>query len=155
MIHVTPGNADARRRRRLVASVKGLLGELRNQLSLFNRQVGAQDLKDVDMDCLDLINRHGQLSPTALARRAGLHPATMTCILDRLERSGCITRERAPSDRRRDRRAGPARPQCRTLQPALEDEHLDGPDLRRIHRYRTRTTRRLPAPHHKRRTERD
>jgi hypothetical protein len=41
MIHVTPGNADARRRRRLVASVKGLLAELRNQLSLFNRQVGA------------------------------------------------------------------------------------------------------------------
>jgi DNA-binding MarR family transcriptional regulator len=57
---------------------------MRNQLSLLNRQVGAQvDLKDVDMDCLDLINRHGPLSPTALARRAGLHPATMTGILDR------------------------------------------------------------------------
>jgi DNA-binding MarR family transcriptional regulator len=74
---------------------------MRNQLSLFNRQVGARlELKDVDLDCLDLINRYGPLSPTALARRAGLHPATLTGILDRLERSGWIARARAPSDRR-------------------------------------------------------
>jgi len=52
------------------------------------------------MDCLDLISRHGPLSPSALARRAGLHPATMTGILDRLERAGWITRERDPADRR-------------------------------------------------------
>jgi DNA-binding MarR family transcriptional regulator len=35
-----------------------------------------------------------------LARRAGLHPATMTGILDRLERGGWIDRSRDPSDRR-------------------------------------------------------
>ena len=58
------------------------------------------DLKDVDLDCLDLISRYGPLSPSALARRAGLHPATMTGIIDRLERGGWITRERDPSDRR-------------------------------------------------------
>ncbi|HLZ09727.1 MAG TPA: MarR family transcriptional regulator, partial [Chloroflexota bacterium] len=58
------------------------------------------DLKDVDLDCLDLIARHGPLSPSALARRAGLHPATMTGILDRLERGGWVTRDRDPSDRR-------------------------------------------------------
>ena len=40
------------------------------------------------------------MSPSALARRAGLHPATMTGILDRLERGGWIARERDPSDRR-------------------------------------------------------
>jgi len=71
------------------------------QLSLLNHRVGARlDLNDVDLDCLDLIARHGPVSPSTLARRAGLHPATMTGILDRLERSGWITRDRDPADRR-------------------------------------------------------
>ena len=37
---------------------------------------------------------------TELARLAGLHPATMTGVIDRLERDGWITRERDPADRR-------------------------------------------------------
>lgn len=91
----------ARRRRRLTTAIKESLRELSNQLSLLNHHVGAHlDLKDVDLDCLDLIARHGSLSPSALARRAGLHPATMTGILDRLQRGGWVTRDRDPSDRR-------------------------------------------------------
>src|ERR687895_1870933 len=90
-----------RRRRRSTRAIKESLRELSIQLSLLNHHVGAHlDLKDVDLDCLDLIVRHGPLSPTALARRAGLHPATMTGILDRLERAGWVTRERDPADRR-------------------------------------------------------
>ena len=90
-----------RRRRRLNRAIKESLRELSIQLSLLNHQVGARlDLKDVDLDCLDLIVRHGPLSPSALARRAGLHPATMTGILDRLERGGWVARERDPNDRR-------------------------------------------------------
>jgi DNA-binding MarR family transcriptional regulator len=95
-------DADARRRRRrLTTAIKESLRELSIQLSLLNHRVGAHlDLRDVDLDCLDIINRHGPLSPSALARRAGLHPATMTGILDRLERAGWIARDRDPSDRR-------------------------------------------------------
>jgi DNA-binding MarR family transcriptional regulator len=83
--------------------VKESLRELRNQLSLLNHQVGAHlELKDVDLDCLELIAMHGPLSPSAVARRAGLHPATMTGILDRLQRGGWVIRERGPeaTDRR-------------------------------------------------------
>jgi DNA-binding MarR family transcriptional regulator len=88
-------------RRRTTNAIKESLRALSTQLSLLNHQVGAQlELKDVDFDCLDLINRSGPLSPSALARRAGLHPATMTGILDRLERGGWVARERDPSDRR-------------------------------------------------------
>src|SRR5712691_206256 len=95
------GVEAARRRRRLAATIRGSLRELAIQLSLLNHQVGAQlDLRDVDLDCLDLIDRHGPLSPIALARRAGLHPATNTGILDRLEDGGWVARERDPSDRR-------------------------------------------------------
>ncbi|HEV8567223.1 MAG TPA: MarR family transcriptional regulator [Actinoplanes sp.] len=94
-------SSSGRLRRRLATEIKESLRELSIQLSLLNHQVGAHaDLKDVDLDCLDLINRHGPLSPSALARRAGIHPATMTGILDRLERGGWITRERDPDDRR-------------------------------------------------------
>src|SRR5438046_3103546 len=90
-----------RQRRRLTAAIKQSLRALRVQLALLKLRVGAQlDLKDVDLDCLDLIASHGPLSPTALARRAGLHPATITGILDRLERGGWVSRERDPSDRR-------------------------------------------------------
>jgi DNA-binding MarR family transcriptional regulator len=94
-------NEARRRRKRLAAAIKQSLRELRMQLSLLNFRVGARlDLKDVDLDCFDLVAGHGPLSPTALARRAGVHPATMTGILDRLERGGWVARERDPTDRR-------------------------------------------------------
>ncbi|WP_328806375.1 MarR family winged helix-turn-helix transcriptional regulator [Streptacidiphilus fuscans] len=77
------------------------LRELGIQLAQLNRRVsGRLGLRDVDMDCLDLINRLGPIGPGVLARTAGLHPATVTGILDRLERDGWIVRERAPEDRR-------------------------------------------------------
>ena len=92
---------SARHRRRLSAAIKEALRELSIQLSLLNHHVGARvELKDVDLDCLDLISRTGPLSPSALARRAGLHPATMTGIIDRLERGGWVARDRGTSDRR-------------------------------------------------------
>jgi len=97
----SPTRDAARRRRRLTAAIKESLRELSIQLSLLNHHVGAHlDIKDIDLGCLDLIARHGPLSPSALARRAGLHPATMTGILDRLERGGWVTRDRDPSNRR-------------------------------------------------------
>ena len=102
MSSVVSGNeTDPRRRRQVSTVVKESLRELSVQLSLLNNQVGSRlNLKEVDVDCLDLISRHGPLSPSSLARRAGLHPATTTGILDRLERGGWIARERDPADRR-------------------------------------------------------
>ncbi len=102
MSSVTSGDpATKRRRRRLVATIKESLRDLRIQLSLLNLQVSRRvELKDIDLECLELVNRQGPLSPSTLARRAGLHPATMTGVLDRLERGGWITRDRDPADRR-------------------------------------------------------
>src|SRR3981189_3828357 len=108
MTSIPSSDSDAaQRRRRLTAAIKQSLRALSIQLSLLNHQVGARlALNDVDLDCLDLVARHGPLSPSALAQRAGLHPATMTGILDRLERGGWVIRERDPAAS--DRPAGAA-----------------------------------------------
>ncbi len=91
----------ARRRRRLVNGIKDSLRELNSQLSVLDHHVGARlELRDVDLSCLELLARHGPLSPGVLARHAGLHPATMTGIVDRLERAGWVARDRDPADRR-------------------------------------------------------
>jgi DNA-binding MarR family transcriptional regulator len=84
------------------AEIRAALRDLRVQLALLNHHVGYQlSLKDVELDCLDVLARDGALTPSVLARRAGIHPATMTGILDRLERGGWIVRDRDQADRRR------------------------------------------------------
>jgi DNA-binding MarR family transcriptional regulator len=88
-------------RRRRQTEIKESLRELGNQLRMLNYNIsGKLAMKDIDLDCLDIISRHGPLSPSALSRRTGLHPATLTGILDRLEKAGWISRERDPADRR-------------------------------------------------------
>jgi DNA-binding MarR family transcriptional regulator len=100
MDSVPPDKAEARRRR-LTRGVQESLRDMSVQLALLNHQVsGRLELKGNDLECLDLLDRLGPLSPSALARRAGLHPATMTGILDRLERGGWIIRDRDTDDRR-------------------------------------------------------
>lgn len=93
--------AQGRSRRRLVNTVKDAVRGLRTELALLNRRIsGKLELRDGDLDLLELIARTGPLGPSALARHAGLHPATMTGVLDRLEKGGWLTRERDPADRR-------------------------------------------------------
>jgi DNA-binding MarR family transcriptional regulator len=93
--------AQGRARRRLVSTVKDALRGLRTELALLNRRVsGRLELRDGDLDLLELVARRGPLGPSTLARHAGLHPATMTGVLDRLEKGGWLTRERDPQDRR-------------------------------------------------------
>jgi DNA-binding MarR family transcriptional regulator len=88
-------------KKRATNAVQDALREVNGHLGLLNRQVGGRvALRDVDLGCLDLIARFGPIGPSALAKRAGMHPATMTGVLDRLERSGWIVRERDQADRR-------------------------------------------------------
>ena len=141
--------SEAVGRRRATVALKESLRDLRNQLSLLNHQVSAHlALKDVDLDCLELIARHGPVSPSALARRAGLHPATMTGILDRLQKGGWIVRERDPDARRppRGRGARGPRPQRRAVPAVRGDEHGDGRPLRRLQRRGAGADRRFPPP---------
>jgi DNA-binding MarR family transcriptional regulator len=93
--------SEQRLRRRRLTEVKQRLRELRVELSVLDHRIGAQvALKQVDFDCLDVVDQHGPISPSVLARRVGVRLATMTGILDRLERNGWITRSRDETDRR-------------------------------------------------------
>lgn len=71
-------------------------------LSRLNHAVGGRvELRGVDLECLDLIARHGPIGPGQLADTTALHPATITGIVDRLEEGGWVRRERAAEDRRK------------------------------------------------------
>src|SRR5690348_9296651 len=90
-----------RERRRTVTAVLNGLRDLRTELAVYSHRVGTRvELKDVDFDCLDVIAREGPLTPTALATRVGVHVATMTGILNRLEEGRWISRVPAEDDRR-------------------------------------------------------
>ena len=98
IIHEDGGSLQ---RSQLNQEVRTALRDVSAQLSLLTHRIGGHlDLKDTDLQCLDLLDVQGPLSPSMLAKRAGLHPATMTGVIDRLERDGWITRERDPADRR-------------------------------------------------------
>jgi DNA-binding MarR family transcriptional regulator len=98
---ISEGSDERGRARQLTAGVRDALREVGLQLTLLNHQVSARlEIRDVDLDCLNLISRSGPLTPGALARTAGLPPATVTGVLDRLEKGGWIVRERDPEDRR-------------------------------------------------------
>ncbi|HYQ69606.1 MarR family transcriptional regulator [Actinophytocola sp.] len=93
--------AHGRARRRLVNTVKDAVRGLRTELALLNRRIGGRlELRDGDLDLLELLARLGPMGPSALARQAARHPATMTGVLDRLAKGGWLTRERDPLDRR-------------------------------------------------------
>lgn len=62
---------------------------------------GLLDLHPTDYKTLGLLERSGPLSAGEIARHAGLAPASVTDLLDRLERRGFIRRVRDPADRRR------------------------------------------------------
>lgn len=78
------------------------LRDLVTAMGGLNQAVGEQiSLRPVDLEVLDVVDRHGPLSPSDVARRLSIHPATLTGVLDRLQEGGWVERLADPSDRRR------------------------------------------------------
>jgi DNA-binding MarR family transcriptional regulator len=88
----------------LTKEIQTGLRELTARLHQLNEAVGSHlELLAGDLEVLDEIGRHGPLSPRDLVASTGIHPATLTGILDRLERGQWITRSPDPDDRRKVR----------------------------------------------------
>lgn len=78
------------------------LRRLTQGLHRLNDAVGSQiDLLPGDLEVLDMIGRDGPMSPRDITAATGIHPATLTGLLDRLEHGGWLTRRPDPDDRRR------------------------------------------------------
>jgi len=58
-------------------------------------------INTTDLNCLNVIALTGSMTAGELARATGLTTASITGVLDRLEESGFVRRERDPADRRR------------------------------------------------------
>jgi DNA-binding MarR family transcriptional regulator len=68
---------------------------------MFHTAVAArQGLSASEEKALDLLERSGPLTAGELARRAGLAPASVTALVDRLERKGFVRRIPNPGDGR-------------------------------------------------------
>jgi DNA-binding MarR family transcriptional regulator len=95
---------DVNQRGQLQVAVRRALNDAALAMATLQRRVGARlGMRDADLECYNLIHNEGPLTPGDLARRTGVHPATMTGILDRLERGGWIARTREEGDRRATR----------------------------------------------------
>ena len=86
----------------LTNEIQHRLRDLISGLHQINDAVGAQiGLKGGDLEILDLVARYGPMSPSEITTSTGIHPATLTGVIDRLENAGWLLRAPAPDDRRR------------------------------------------------------
>jgi DNA-binding MarR family transcriptional regulator len=76
--------------------------ELSAAVVLFHEAVAHRlGLGAADHKALELITRYGPLPAGEIARHTGLNPASVTALVDRLERAGYARRHPDPADRRR------------------------------------------------------
>lgn len=100
--HPSRQGDEGARHAALVAALLAAGREHSNAIVMFHTAVAAHlGLNPTDHKTLDLLERHGPLSPGTLAELTGLAPASVTGILDRLEARGFVRRRRDPEDRRR------------------------------------------------------
>ena len=76
--------------------------ELSTAVVMFHTAVGElAGLSLTESKALEVIHRFGPLTPAELAEHTGLAPASVTALLDRLERKQVAHRVAHPTDRRR------------------------------------------------------
>lgn len=75
--------------------------DLRIEFDILTEKVAkAAGVNPRDLGVLDVLHSEGPSTPKELADRTGIHPATLTAILIRLERACRITRHANPADSR-------------------------------------------------------
>ena len=82
-------------------SILRALRRIIRAVDLYSRQLSIRhSLTGPQLVCLRQLVQQGPMTPGRLAREVSLSPATISGILDRLERRGYVTRSRRPEDKR-------------------------------------------------------
>jgi hypothetical protein len=89
---------EAERRWPATALVDRLAVALRRHQHELTRLLG---LREVELACLQLVDRPRAMAMTAIAERLGLSRAATTAVVDRLVAAGRVVRWQDPDDRRR------------------------------------------------------
>ncbi len=78
------------------------LRRIMRSMDIASRQlISKHGLTTPQLMCLQHMLEQGPMTTGMLAQAVSLSPATVTGILDRMERRGLVTRERRPEDKRR------------------------------------------------------
>jgi DNA-binding MarR family transcriptional regulator len=73
-----------------------------NAATTFHTRVAERlDLGPADLKALDIVERHGRITPADLAAEIGLAPASVTAMVDRMEAKHLLRRVPHPTDGRR------------------------------------------------------
>ncbi len=89
-------------RAKLVEEVLLRSRELSTETVMFHTAIAEQrGLSVVESKVMDYLARLGPQTPKDLARLSGLAPASVTALIDRLEKKGLVARKPHPDDRRR------------------------------------------------------
>ena len=77
------------------------LRRITRAIDLHSRQLmKASGLTAPQLVVLNALNKNGDMTPSCIAREVSLSQATVTAILDRLQKQELVTRERSQDDRR-------------------------------------------------------
>ncbi|MBN2495048.1 MAG: MarR family transcriptional regulator [Deltaproteobacteria bacterium] len=83
-------------------SILRSLRRITRAIDLYSKQLASRyQLTGPQLVCLRTLSQLGEITPSQLATQICLSQATVSGILDRLERRKLVTRERDPSDKRR------------------------------------------------------
>jgi DNA-binding MarR family transcriptional regulator len=75
---------------------------LSTETVMFHTAISEQrGLSTIEAKATDYLARFGPLTPKQLTQHSGLAPASVTALIDRLERKGVVKRTRHPQDRRK------------------------------------------------------
>jgi len=89
-------------RAKLVEEVLLRSRELSTETVMFHTAIAElRGLSVVESKVMDYLARLGPQTPKDLARLSGLAPASVTALVDRLEKKGLVLRKPHPDDRRR------------------------------------------------------
>lgn len=99
---VTDASLDVPQEESVDERILGSLRRIIRAVDLYSRYLALRySLTGPQLVCVRQLLKHGAMAPGEMARRISLSPATITGIVDRLEKRGIVSRERSLEDKRK------------------------------------------------------